>query len=143
MLNNVIRRTTRKATRMTMHSDTAARVRFRCSVRSARSSSVSVDRFLPLLRLSDPVFGIAVRFRWFGGSVEGHTEKRLRFFSFLQPYQSVGGTHNPLVPGSSPGGPTTSHRTHGVIALRPGDRSPLVCLIAVAGENPSSHTWNV
>ena len=54
-----------------MHSDTAARVRFRCSVRSARSSSVSVDRFLPLLRLSDPVFGIAVRFRWFGGGAHG------------------------------------------------------------------------
>ena len=35
-------------------------------------------------------------------------------------------THNPLVPGSSPGGPTTSHRNHRVMALRPGDRNPLV-----------------
>jgi len=41
-------------------------------------------------------------------------------------------THNPLVPGSSPGGPTISHRVLIVMSLRPEDRSPLVCLMAVA-----------
>ena len=34
-------------------------------------------------------------------------------------------THNPLVEGSSPSGPTTSHRNHRGMSLRTGDRSPL------------------
>ena len=41
-------------------------------------------------------------------------------------------THIPLVPDSSPGGPTTSHRKHRVMALRPGDRNPLVHPVAGA-----------
>jgi len=32
----------------------------------------------------------------------------------------------PTSPGSSPGGPTTSHKIHGVMALGSRDRSPLV-----------------
>jgi hypothetical protein len=44
-------------------------------------------------------------------------------------------THNPLVPDSSPGGPTTSHRKHRVMALRPGDRNPLVYPVAGAHES--------
>ena len=57
-------------------------------------------------------------------------------------------THNPLVPDSSPGGPTTSHRKHRVMALRPGDRNPLVHHMADAqaatddagGQPRQSHT---
>jgi hypothetical protein len=33
---------------------------------------------------------------------------------------------NPLVEGSSPSGPTTSHKNHSLMSLRPGDHSPLV-----------------
>ena len=49
-----------------------------------------------------------------GGSAEGRTEKRLRFFGFPSRDQSVSVAHNPLVPGSSPGGPTNFHK---IIAL--------------------------
>ena len=56
----------------------------------------------------------------------GTSKKLLCFFGFLPRSQCDSVTHNPLVPGSSPGGPTISHRNHHVMALRPGDRSPLV-----------------
>jgi len=48
------------------------------------------------------------------------------------------GTHNPLVPGSSPGGPITSHNIHGVMVLRSRDQSPLVYAMAecMHGEFP-------
>jgi hypothetical protein len=38
--------------------------------------------------------------------------------------------HNHMVPASSPGGSTTSHKNHRVMSLRPGDHSPLVCPVA-------------
>ena len=41
-----------------------------------------------------------------GSSAEGPTEKHLHFLIFLAEHQRGSGTHNPLVPGSSPGGPT-------------------------------------
>ena len=37
------------------------------------------------------------------------SEKRLAFASFLHQFQWEHGTHNSLVPGSSPGGPTILH----------------------------------
>jgi len=39
-------------------------------------------------------------------------------------------THNPLVEGSSPSGPTNSPGSHGVMASGPGDRIRLVLSIA-------------
>ena len=42
------------------------------------------------------------------------------------------GTHNPLVPGSSPGGPTISQRNHHLMASRARDSSPRVWGIAGA-----------
>ena len=42
----------------------------------------------------------------FGRSAEIPSEKQLRFLIFLTHKQRGWGTHNPLVPGSSPGGPT-------------------------------------
>jgi len=37
---------------------------------------------------------------------------------------------SPTSPDSSPTGPTTSHRFHTIMALKPGDRNPLVCHMA-------------
>ena len=47
------------------------------------------------------------RFGWLPGSVRA-SGNYLRFFSFRTHRPTVTGTHNPLVPGSSPGGPTNS-----------------------------------
>jgi hypothetical protein len=106
MSNNVIRRTTRLEPQKTMHPDpaTGGAVSEFGSVGSVgvRFRSTEVFRFFDLPHpFSVSTFG-------FGCSAEGHTEKPLRFFSFLQQQQRVSGTHNPLVPGSSPGGPTIS-----------------------------------
>ena len=57
---------------------------------------------------------------------EGAPKKLLCFFGFLPRSRCDSVTHNPLVPGSSPGGPTISHRIHQLMALRPRDRSPLM-----------------
>jgi hypothetical protein len=48
---------------------------------------------------------------------------------------------NPLVEGSSPSRPTTSHRNHRVMALRPGDQNPLVW--GVAGVHESTDVAGV
>ena len=56
----------------------------------------------------------------------GTPENRSGFFDFLQQKRWDTVTHNPLVPGSSPGGPTISHRNHSVMASRARDSSPLV-----------------
>jgi len=49
---------------------------------------------------------------------------------------------HPTSSGSSPGGPTTFHRNHHVISLRPGDHSPLVHTMAVA-QSRDSHLLTV
>ena len=49
----------------------------------------------------------------------GTPEKRFGFFGFLTPRQYGMVTHNPLVPGSSPGGPTISKGIQQLMALRP------------------------
>jgi len=88
---------------------------------------------LPLLQLTGSPFGIThnrVRDRLgFGHMAEGLPEKRLRFLSFPTHKQRGWGTVNPLVVGSSPSGPTILI-IHGVMALRPVDRNPLVYPIA-------------
>ena len=57
----------------------------------------------------------------FGCHAEGPPEKRLGFLTFVTHKQRGWGTHNPLVEGSSPSGPTISHRNHGVMTSRPRD----------------------
>ena len=56
----------------------------------------------------------------------GTPEKRLGFFGFLARIRWDTVTHNPLVPGSSPGGPTISLGNHWLMAPRAGDSNPLV-----------------
>lgn len=56
----------------------------------------------------------------------GPPENGLRFVSFLPHKQSVTDPHNPLVPDSSPIGPTILHINHGLMALGPRDSDPLV-----------------
>jgi hypothetical protein len=56
----------------------------------------------------------------------GPPENGLRFVSFLPHKQSVTDPHNPLVPDSSPVGPTILHINHGLMALGPRDSDPLV-----------------
>ena len=53
-------------------------------------------------------------------------ENRLSLFDFLARVRCDEVTHNPLVPGSSPGGPTIPHRNHHLMAPRARDHSPLV-----------------
>ena len=74
-----------------------------------------------------------------GNRSEGTPEKRFGFFGFLQQKRWDSGTHNPLVPGSSPGGRAISPWNHSVMTLGPGDRSPLVWGIVgwLAREAPS------
>ena len=65
---------------------------------------------LPASRSESPTTGFGI------GSVGiGPTVKTLGILQLTGP---VRGTHNPLVPGSSPGGPTISHKNHRVMALR-------------------------
>ena len=59
-------------------------------------------------------------------SQRGTPEKRSEFFGFLPRSQCDTVTHNPLVPGSSPGGPTISLGNHSVMAPRAGDSGFLV-----------------
>ena len=56
----------------------------------------------------------------------GTPEKRFGFFDFQEQKRWDTVTHNPLDPGSSPGGPTISQRNHHLMAPRAGDSSPLV-----------------
>jgi hypothetical protein len=49
-------------------------------------------------------------------------KKRLGFFNFLTRHRWEMVTHNPPVPGSSPGGPTIPYRSHCLIDSRPGNR---------------------
>jgi hypothetical protein len=67
--------------------------------------SVSVCRTLPFLRLTGTGLGIGVRSwkigRWLGRGTPRDSSTCGNFRVFVR------GTHNPLVPGSSPGGPTT------------------------------------
>ena len=50
----------------------------------------------------------------------GSAEKTLRILQLAGPVRVP---HNPLVPGSSPGGPTIFYQIHSLMALRPGDFS--------------------
>jgi len=53
--------------------------------------------------------------------------KRVHYLGFTTHKQIDSGTHNPLVPGSSPGGPTTFHKFQGLMSLRPRDwPSPII-----------------
>ena len=74
-----------------------------------------------------PDFGRAFGISSVGTVGSGGTpEKRLGFFGFLSKIRWDTVTHNPLVPGSSPGGPTISIGIHRVMSPRAGDSSPLV-----------------
>ena len=53
-------------------------------------------------------------------------ENRSVFFDFQDQKRWDTVTHNPLVPGSSPGGPTISIGIHKLMTPRAGDSSPLV-----------------
>jgi hypothetical protein len=77
-----------------------------------RSGSVSVDRSLGLLRVTKTVFGIGVRSRGFVRWVGRRTPQV--FFKQLINIEFSSWTHNPLVPGSSPGG---QHIFHCLMAL--------------------------
>jgi len=54
-----------------------------------------------------------------------NANKRLRFLYFLKSLQLVSVPHNPLVPGSSPGGPAIDHKIHGRMASGSSGRGPL------------------
>ena len=55
------------------------------------------------------------------------TGKAFRLLRLSDPDSMRNGSHNPLVPGSSPGGPTISiGGNHHLMASRAGDRNPLV-----------------
>ena len=62
------------------------------------------------------------------------------FLSFPTHKQRGWGTHNPLVEGSSPSGPTIQ-KIHCVMALRPGDHGPLVCPVAAGGSMDVDLLW--
>ena len=74
-----------------------------------------------------PGFLLSVRDKFGRDCGSGGTpENRLGFFDFQEQKRWDTVTHNPLVPGSSPGGSTISHRNHRVMASRAGDSSPRV-----------------
>jgi hypothetical protein len=127
MSNRSIRRAARKASPEVKESEATAKRPFQISVQfgaSARSFSVSDSRFLTFVQLSAPLPNRAVRFRYFGR--RAGRKAPWNSSSYCNFEHLVRLTHNPLVEGSSPSGPTTSHKIHGVMSLRPGDHSPLV-----------------
>jgi hypothetical protein len=66
-----------------------------------------------------PGFLLSVRDKFGRDRQSGGTPKKLlSFFGFLPRCQCDSVTHNPLVPGSSPGGPTISHRIHHALGRR-------------------------
>jgi hypothetical protein len=87
--------------------------------------------------VSAPRFG-----RWFGRTNPAYAkrEKALSFLLIISANQAlVPRTHNPLVPGSSPGGPTNLFRGLGEPMGRPGDnRSPGLRLRAAARDDAAT-----
>jgi hypothetical protein len=97
-------------------------------VRSVRTRN-SMDRIdFSVRRASGFRSGVRDRFGR-DHSPRGTPKNHFGFFGFRGEFQSDSGTHNPLVPYSSPGGPTDLYRIHSVMTLRPGDSSPLVWAI--------------
>jgi hypothetical protein len=91
-------------------------VRTRNSMCPIKFSAQHTPRFRPFVR---DKFGTE-------RSSGGTPEKRLVFFGFLARVRWDTVTHNPLVPGSSPGGPTISLGIHRLMTPRARDSSPLV-----------------
>ena len=85
---------------------------------------------------SRPMFG-----RWFGSQfgranpTDAGAEKALSFLLAIQLNQALGsGAHNPLVPGSSPGGPTM--KIMGLCREAKGLESLDLCIAAATGPGP-------